>query len=145
MRIIFYTVLKQEKKRLETEFLAWKGSGDFIMVLFSYSVEWVDISKISDIRVAFGSSEKAYRYDSDLLSYPADYVSSDSEAACIEDEAELYAEQMLNTILFAEDDTIFEKLYMEFREHLDEIGLRRYDSYINKIIQNNYETYGKKL
>lgn len=112
---------------------------------FSYSVEWVDISKISDIRVAFGSSEKAYRYDSDLLSYPADYVSSDSEAACIEDEAELYAEQMLNTILFAEDDTIFEKLYMEFREHLDEIGLRRYDSYINKIIQNNYETYGKKI
>lgn len=112
---------------------------------FAYSVEGVDISKISDIRVAFGCSEKAYLYDSDLLSYPVDYVFADSEAARIKDEEELYTKQMLSTILFAEDDTEFEELYMELREHLDEIGLRRYDSYINEMIQKNYKAYGKKI
>ena len=112
---------------------------------FSNSVQWVDLSEVSDIRTAFGTSDKVYLYDLDLLSYPVDYVSPDSKEAYIANEVKLYAEQVQNSLLFAEDDVAFEEMYTEFLDQLDRLGLRRYDSYIDKAIQKNYETYGEKI
>lgn len=112
---------------------------------FSRSVEYVDLSNVTDLYTALGSSDKVYKYDSSLLSWPSGYVEAGSDYAFIKNETTTYGQSTLGKLITAKDDETFNAMYDEFIAQLDALGLREYDEYLNIALHNNADAAGVDL
>ena len=112
---------------------------------FSRSVEYVDLSETSDLRTALGSSDKSFKYDSSLFTIPSGYIEADSEYAFIKNEVITYVNSNLAKIMMAPDDETFNSMYDDFVGSLDDMGLRKYDEFVNISVQEKCKEDGVDL
>lgn len=111
---------------------------------FKKSVEYMDTSFIKPTMI-YGSCDNVVIYDSSLFEIPAGYVAPESDESYIRTEADNYIEAMIPELILAKDDDTFNTMYDEFWKQLDDIGLRKYDAFIDIAVQANCEAKGVTL
>ena len=132
-------------ERMEDGISGIIGFYAFMNTSYDRANTFVDLDNVSTLTTAFGMSDKVHVYNASLLKTPSGYIEPNSEEAFIETEVENYTKSMLAKIVIAPDDATFEKLYDEFINQLNSLGLPKYDAYINEAVQKNYEAAGEKL
>ena len=136
---------EQGSSKVEDKVSGMYGFYAFHNISFSRSVEYVDLSNVTDLMTALGSSEKTYKYDSSVLTLPAGYVEAGSDYAFIKNEADTYVQSTLGKIITAKDDETFNSMFDAFLQQLDALGLHDYDAYVNIAVQENAAAIGLDL
>ncbi|HJC25562.1 MAG TPA: hypothetical protein H9761_18015 [Candidatus Eisenbergiella merdavium] len=102
---------------------------------FSRSVEYVDLSAVSDLQTSLGTSDKVFKYNTSLFDLPAGYVEAGSDYAFIKNEVDSYVESELPKLMMAESEEAFDAMYEEFIQSLNDMDLPKYDEYVNIAVQ----------
>lgn len=133
------------KAKVEDGVTGMFGFYAFHYTNFSNSVEYIDVSKASDLQSSLGTSDKVFKYDFSLLTLPAGYVEAGSDYAFIKTEVANYVQSNMSKIIMAQDVETFNTMYDNFVAQLDKLGLREYDAYLNIALQNNAAAKGVDL
>jgi len=128
--------------------MATTGMGAFWLFCntsYDRSIQNITSNIEDNVAAVYGRSPETHLYDSTALVLPSGYIEAGSSYDITKIEVDNYVPQQFAKIVMAENDEQFDTLYQEFLKQLDKLGLPELDEYKNKVVQENYETYGYKL
>lgn len=105
---------------------------------FARSIEYKDVSNPSPT-LKYAMCDNVEIYDSSLFDLPSGYIANGSDEAYIQTETKNYMKSELPKIILAENNEVFESMYVAMLDQLDVLGLRKLDEYIDIEVQKKCE------